>query len=72
MMAVPITLDDSSLAAGPATALFQTRLGSGPWSSTAGNLLPQYDVSSDGRFLINVTTEEAVSPITLILNWKPK
>ena len=31
----------------------------------------QYMVSSDGqRFLMNTVTEEAVSPITVILNWK--
>jgi serine/threonine protein kinase len=33
----------------------------------------QYDISRDGtRFLINTATEEAASPITIILNWKPK
>jgi hypothetical protein len=39
----------------------------------AGSLLrPQYDVAPDGRFLINVTTDEAVaSPITVVLNWTP-
>jgi len=31
----------------------------------------QYDVAPDGRFLINVTTDEAAPPITLILNWSP-
>jgi len=34
----------------------------------------QYAVSSDGqRFPVNLAADEgAVSPITLILNWKPK
>jgi hypothetical protein len=36
-----------------------------------GNLRPQYDVAADGRFLMNITTEETISPITVILNWKP-
>ena len=30
----------------------------------------QYDVASDGRFLMNVPVEEdASAPLTLILNW---
>jgi len=38
-----------------------------------GTFRQQYDVSSDGqRFLINTITEEAASPITVILNWKPR
>jgi hypothetical protein len=33
-------------------------------------LSPQYDVAADGRFLVNVTAEESVTPpITLLLNW---
>ena len=33
----------------------------------------QYAVAPDGRFLINVTVEEATaSPITVVLNWTPK
>jgi hypothetical protein len=32
----------------------------------------QYVVSKDGkRFLVSNVIEEALSPITLILNWKP-
>ena len=32
----------------------------------------QYDVSPDGRFLINVPVNDATpSPIALVLNWKP-
>ena len=69
VMAVPIGSDGSP---GQAVALFQIRVGTGPWSSTVGNLVPQYDVAADGRFLINVTTEEAVSPIGIIVNWKPQ
>jgi hypothetical protein len=41
------------------------------WSTTAGNLRQQCDVSADGRFLVNVA-EETSSPITRILNWKPQ
>jgi len=33
----------------------------------------QYAVARDGRFLINEPTEQSsTTPITLILNWKPK
>jgi hypothetical protein len=33
----------------------------------------QYMVSSDGdRFLVATVTEQANSPITVILNWKPQ
>jgi hypothetical protein len=38
-----------------------------------GTFLQQYDVSPDGqRFLMNTITEEAASPITVILNWNPE
>ena len=33
----------------------------------------EYTVSRDGRFLLNQPAEASItSPITLILNWKPK
>jgi len=36
-------------------------------------LQTQYAVSRDGRFLINTQVDESnTTPITLILNWKPK
>jgi hypothetical protein len=31
----------------------------------------QYDVTRDGRFLINAVVDEAASPITLLMNWRP-
>jgi hypothetical protein len=57
------------LEAGPPVVLFQTRLSG--LGGVAGNVRPQYDVAGDGRFLMNITTEETISPITVILNWKP-
>ena len=30
----------------------------------------QYDVARDGRFLINTVLDEAVAPITLLMNWQ--
>jgi hypothetical protein len=32
----------------------------------------QYDVASDGRFLINMELESAAAPITLLMNWTPE
>jgi hypothetical protein len=69
-MAAAIRREGSTLEAGVPQPLFRTRL-TGPFSGVAGNIRPQYDVSGDGRFLMNITTEETTSPITIILNWKP-
>jgi serine/threonine protein kinase len=69
MMAASIRTIASALDADPPTALFQTRrLGGG--SNVIGHS-HQYDVTADGRFLINVVIELSAPPITLILNWKP-
>ena len=38
----------------------------------SANLRPQYAVSREGRFLINMPVESVTPPITLLLNWKPK
>jgi Tol biopolymer transport system component len=70
LMAVPITAKGATLDAGIPVALFQTRIWGG--GTNAFNR-QQYDVAPDGRFLISVTTEDAMSaPITLLLNWKAK
>jgi hypothetical protein len=65
-MAVSISSVGPSLEAGSPTPLFQTRLVRvGP--GVAGR---QYNVSADGRFLMNVVSEDrSSSPITVILNW---
>jgi hypothetical protein len=67
LMAVPIQLASNGQAveAGAPVPLFGLR----------GSLSPDtwYMVSSTGqRFLISTVAEEATSPITVILNWKPK
>jgi Tol biopolymer transport system component len=68
LMAVPIANQGATLEPGTPTALFQTHIAGGFGSG----LRQQYDVSSDGRFLINTATEDATtSPITLLLNWIP-
>ena len=71
LMAVPIRLASNPQTAEPGSPapLFATRVS----GALQGTIMQQYDVSSDGqRFLINTITEEAASPITVILNWKPR
>jgi dipeptidyl aminopeptidase/acylaminoacyl peptidase len=73
LMAVPIRLvpDTDSLDARPPMALFPTRLATGGNIPTAGfTARAQYTVAPDGRFLMNITADEAVtSPITIVQNW---
>jgi Tol biopolymer transport system component len=57
LMAAPIRTQGPTLEPGAPLPLFPARI-TGPFSGTAGNIRPQYDVSADGRFLMNVTTEE--------------
>jgi len=48
--------------------LFEARTFSG--SQTVFGFKQQYDVASDGRFLMNVpAAEDAAAPLTLVLNW---
>jgi hypothetical protein len=69
LMAAPVAIGRDSFEPGTPVALFPTRIVGGGVSLFAA----QYDVAPDGRFLINVSQEEAVtSPITLLLNWPPR
>jgi Tol biopolymer transport system component len=70
MMAATVHASDRDLEVGYPQALFQTRIvGRGQKLY----LKQQYAVSRDGRFLVNQTVDELrQSPITLILNWRPK
>ena len=69
-MAVAITSKGDTLDPGTALPLFQTRIVGG--GSDLG-LSAEYDVAPDRRFLINTVLENTTAtPITLILNWKPK
>ena len=68
LLAVPIATKGVTLEPGTPVPLFQTRIVGGGTNPNR----PQYDVAPDGRFLINITTEDATtSPITLLQNWKP-
>ena len=68
-MAAPITVTGSSVTAGAPVALFPTRIVGGGADGGPGR---QYDVTRDGRFLINTVLDEAAAPITLLQNWHPE
>src|SRR5262249_3929106 len=71
LMAVPIGIssDNKTIDAGAPVPLFATHVG----GAVQGIYRPQYMLSPDGqRFLMSTVAEEAPSPITVILNWKPK
>jgi len=72
MMAVAVNLappGGQAIDVGRPEALFATRVG----GAVQARNRQQYDVSEDGqRFLMNVTSQESVSTITVILNWRPR
>jgi Tol biopolymer transport system component len=68
MMAAPITVTGATLTPGAPVVLFPTRIWGGGVDNLQGR---QYDVSRDGRFLINTVLDDAPGPITLLQNWKP-
>jgi Tol biopolymer transport system component len=73
LMAVPFGLaaDTSAADVGPPVALFPTRLASGAGIGSVGFVATaQYDIATDGRFLMNVAVEESTAPpITIVQNW---
>ena len=69
MMAAPIAVTGTTLAPGAPVALFPTRIVGGGADT---GLARQYDVTRDGRFLINTVLDAAPSPITLLMNWNPE
>jgi dipeptidyl aminopeptidase/acylaminoacyl peptidase len=61
--------DDAAVKAFAPVSLFQTGIG----TVIQGAQKQQYVVSKDGkRFLVSNVIEEALSPIRLILHWKPR
>jgi Tol biopolymer transport system component len=65
LMAVAVTAQGATFTPGTPQTLFQTHFPN-------GTRRQQYDVSRDGRFLINTDLESAsTEPIHLLLNWKP-
>ena len=68
LMAAPITATGTTLEPRAPLALFNTRIYGGGVDNQQGR---QYDVSRDGRFLINIVVDDVASPITLLMNWNP-
>ncbi len=69
MMAAPIVTTGTTFEPGAPVALFHTQIVGGGANNQQGR---QYDVTRDGRFLINTVLDEAAAPLTLIHNWQPK
>jgi serine/threonine-protein kinase len=68
MMAATVTATAETLEFGTPAKLFDTRIVGGGVDTAQGR---QYDVTRDGRFLINTVLDDANAPITLIQNWDP-
>jgi len=66
LMAAPIAASGGTIEPGTPVALFQTRIYGGGTDANAGM---NYDVTGDGRFLINTVLADDASPITLLQNW---
>jgi Tol biopolymer transport system component len=72
MMAVPIQGASGvpTLRPGASVALFATRLTTGNTGTGGFASRAQYAVAADGRFLLNVSADEAATgPITIVQNW---
>ncbi|MEQ1761253.1 MAG: protein kinase, partial [Vicinamibacterales bacterium] len=69
MMAAPISVTGATLAPGAPVVLFPTHVVGGGLDAQQGR---EYDVASDGRFLINTALTGAAAPIALIQNWNPE
>jgi hypothetical protein len=69
MMAAPITATRATLEPGAPVTLFPTRIYGGGVDIGQGL---EYDVTRDGRFLINTVLDDASAPITLLQNWNPE
>jgi serine/threonine protein kinase/Tol biopolymer transport system component len=68
LMAAAVRASGLTFDPGTPMALFKTRMVVGG----NANLEPQYAVSGDGRFLINVPDEtSSAAPLTVIMNWNP-
>jgi len=70
IMAASVTVTGKTLEAGTPVALFPTRIYGGGLDVNTGGV--QFDVSPDGRFLVNTILDTVFLPITVLQNWKPK
>lgn len=67
LMSVPMSEGPDGIQPGSPTVLFRPKI----WGGIAGNTKQQYDVAPDGRFLVNISLDEEMTPITLLQNWHP-
>jgi Tol biopolymer transport system component len=68
LMSVAIRINGATITPGRPAPLFRTRILGGGTDPSPGT---NYDVTRDGRFLINTVLDEVPLPITLLQNWKP-
>jgi eukaryotic-like serine/threonine-protein kinase len=66
MMAAPIVIKAATLEAGAPLTLFKQRVFADGIPDSV------YDVSPNGRFLVNTVIDRGLAPITLMMNWKPR
>ena len=67
-MAAPVIGAATTLESGAPVPLFATRIYGSGADTQQGR---QYEVTRDGRFLINTVLDDVASPITILQNWKP-
>jgi hypothetical protein len=67
MMAAPITVTGATLAPGAPVALLPTRFVRGGADNSQSR---NYDVTRDGRFLLNTVLDKVAAPITSLMNWQ--
>jgi hypothetical protein len=69
LMAASTAVTGVALAPGAPVALFPTRIYGGSADTQQGR---QYDVTRDGRFLINTVLDGEAAAITLLQDWQPE
>ena len=68
MMTASVMATGDAFEAGTPVALFETQVFGGGADNQQGW---QFDVTRDGRFLINTVVDDSTVPITLLQNWTP-
>jgi Tol biopolymer transport system component len=66
LMAASVVTSGATFEAGTPVPLFATQIVGSGVENGQGR---QYDVSRDGRFLVNTVLDEAAAPITILQNW---
>ena len=69
LIATPVQTRGDTFDVGTPATLFQTHIYGGGAELSQDR---EYDVSRDGRFLINTVLDDPAAPITLLQNWNPE